>query len=286
MVRAIVCAAALMNVILFRIPVAPGISGAWYEPYGFMVLIPKPLILFLLGHAQAASAFTLLTALSLLLTLAGWKTRPMLWIATSLYLVFIGLAQSSDAMPLSGVLTLHLLFFLCWLPCDEGFSIERKREGIQDDNRPSQAAGWSIFLLRVVVAGSLFQAGVTKLRFLGFSTLDFWQIQYWLLYQALPSGPLALGPALTLLYLPVSFWRMSAALLLCTELFFPAVLFSWHLRRIFPVTAAAILFVNGFSRGNWMPDVLLLLAIFYDWDRVFSPPGSRRGLPAFKRPVA
>lgn len=275
-IRALVVLAALIYACMENFSSFAEVSTVWFWPKGLMKLVPPGLL-----EAILTSSFNLVllkAALISFLLLAGLGifTRLTLFISTALFFVAGGILYAYGTFFFHGIIVLYLLFFLSLLPSGESFSIDEKvRRGkgkSLGDIRPEESMAWSVFLLRAVVAFSYFQAGFMKLKSMGLLWLQPWNLKKYLIQDSLGMMHFNRHFLEQAMHYPDIFWLAGAALMLGLQLFFPVVLISWEIRRFYPLLAA---FFSAFSYMLCpvsIPDtlaLLVLLLIFYDWDRVF-----------------
>ena len=104
---------------------------------------------------------------------------------------------------------------------------------------------------------------------MGFEWLEPWNLRHFFIQNNLNPMPLDLNWGLNLVHLPNSFWSTLAAFVFFSELFFPVILFSWNLRQVVPLLVGGLHALVLFLQNLFFPGLVILLLIFYDWDRVF-----------------
>lgn len=288
--RALICAAALVSVVSEKWVSFSEISTAWYHPVGFLRWLPQGPVQTLLSSGPALLGFQGLLILFLLLSMAGVRTSFSLLLASALYFFYAGILRSYGTFFNQGFVVLYLLFLMVFLPSGAGFSLDdkwKRQKGMGPNMQPDEAMGGSVFLLRAVVAFSYWQAACAKLHDTGVSWLEPWNLKRFLIQENLNLMHFDSGFLVRAMHLPDAFWGGLAATVLLSELFFPLVLFWWEIRKFYPWLVAAVQGVLWLLCPALSLEVLtawILLLIFYDWDRVFLkhhlPPEDRRGKPA------
>lgn len=287
MVRAVICAAAIVNVSLEKLASFAEVSTAWYLPAGLLKWLPASSMHSFLSSPGHLLLFQLMLLFFLVLAMVGAFTSFSLAMSSILYFLFAGILRSYGTFSNQGFVLLYLLTLMIFLPSGNGFSLDeqwRRKKGAQPDMQPDAAMGWSIFLLRTVIVFSYWQAACAKLYFTGLAWLEPGHLKKFLVQENLGVMQFEGSLLLKALHLPDTAWSFLAAFALFMELLFPLALLSWGIRRVYPLIAAAVhivfmllcpsLFLEGLT-------ALCLLLAFYDWDRIFLkgllPEQDRRG---------
>lgn len=286
MLRAVICSAAIFSVAMERLSAFAEVSAVWYQPAGFLKWLPHAWMHTLLSSGGMLLGFQLLLILFLLMAAAGILTGFSLAVSMVLYFIYAGILRSYGTYFNSGFVLLYLLFFMIFLAPGSAFSIDagiRRKRGEKPDLQPHQSIGWSVFLLRAVVALSFWQAACAKLHFTGLPWIDWWNVKRFFVADNLTFGSFDSGFISHAVQLPETFWSGLAGAYLGLELFFPLVLVSWDVRRYYPLAAAALQILLIVLCPALVLDAgtaLILLLVFFDWDRVLLkhllPPQDRR----------
>lgn len=270
--RVIIVATALMNVLWEDYPSFAEAPFSWYRPEGFMMFIPWSWMQNLMTSAFHLTVFKWTLVTFLTLALVGYMTRLSLFFALVLYFIFLGSVRAYAWFFHFGLASFYLMFFLLMLPCADGFSLDhrlRKNERTHHlDERPSEVIGWSVFLLRAVLALCYFQAGYAKVHNTGLAWVEPWNLKHFVVGDSLTVMHFDFDWGLFLMHWPDGIWQVLAIGALFSELLYPAVLFSWHLRMVYPLIG---IFLHGsilLLHNIFFPDLILLQAIFYDWERI------------------
>ena len=288
-IRLIVIMTALFYVLWENMPSFSEVPVSWYRPIGLMMFFPKSLMQELLSSATLLILFKTALIIFLLLSLIGCKTRWSLLIATPLYLIYISIPRAYAWFFHTGLIPFYLMFFMLWLPIEDALSWDSwlgKNKESSSKGTQQKIYAWAVFLLRFVLAGCYFQAGYAKLHNSGLKWFAPWNLKHHVLQSTLGIMHFNFGLGLKLMYLPDGLWILLSAAAVFSELFYPLILFSWHLRMIYPLVG---MMLHGFIlllQNIFFPDLIILQLIFYDWDRIFNlerfPWHDRRG--ARRRP--
>ncbi len=267
--RFLVVLAALLEVLSLPFASLAELPADWYHPKGLILLLPQFCLKALLASAPALILFKAVLIAFLILAMIGIWTNFSLLMSALLYFILVGCVHAYASFFNLNVIPLYLLFLMVWLPTGDGFSIDSKIKKIPVYSHSSLTIGWSIFLLRAVLAFCYFQWGYAKLRNMGFEWLEPWNLRHFFIQNNLNPMPLDLNWGLNLVHLPNSFWSTLAAFVFFSELFFPVILFSWNLRQVVPLLVGGLHALVLFLQNLFFPGLVILLLIFYDWDRVF-----------------
>ncbi len=275
-VRMIVACAAILYVSMESLESFAEVSTVWFTPRGFLKLIPRELMESLLSSASNLAGLKILLTVSLLFSLLGFLTRPALMVSTVLFFLYQGVLYSYGTYAFHGMILLYLLFFLAYVPSGAGFSVDerlkQKGKRVPADTRPDEVMGWSVFLMRAVIAFSYFLSGWVKLTALGLMWLKPWSLKKFMIQDCLTLTHFNNSIIKHALNAPDAAWVGVTALMIGSALLFPVALISWEIRRIYPYFAALAAVVMYRLCPVSLPDLaafLVLLLVFYDWDRVF-----------------
>ena len=228
------------------------------------------------------------------LAMLGWRTRFTLPVAALSYLLLGGVVRSMLTFTHDGLAPLYLAVLLCFMPCADALSLDR-RQG-RTTERPREHYGWAVFAIWLAFATVYLACGLSKLRNGG---LDWWHatnMQSFVFKTAfkpysdqfidLRNSPLA--PA----------WLFAAAGLftLITEIGMIATPFSRRARIALPIMAVALHVGIRVLQQISFWDVVILQAMFVNWDwvgrrlgaaRLFSPQDMMpTGSPCRWQPLA
>ncbi|MSR76735.1 MAG: hypothetical protein EXS63_00695 [Candidatus Omnitrophica bacterium] len=289
-IRILVLLTALFYVLWENFPVFSEVPFDWYRPIGFMMFVPRSMMAVLLSSSVILAAFKLLLVVFLLMALVGCQTRWSLLAATVMYFIYISVPRAYAWFFHTGLLPFYLMFFMLWLPVEDGLSWDQsqsQKKGRSGEKETQQVIyGWSVFLLRAVMAGCYFQAGYAKLHNSGLEWFAPWNLKHHILQDTLGIMHFRFQVGLGTIHWPDGVWILLSAAAVFSELFYPVILFSWHLRMIYPLIG---MMLHGFIlllQNIFFPDLIILQLIFYDWDRILNlnrfPWHDRRG--TVKRP--
>ncbi len=266
MVRALVAIAALAQVIAEDFRPLDRFTLSLFQSIGILKHIPKGWWYSFLSAGTWVYALQMILIGFIILAMLGYFTRFALGVSAILMFVFLGLVKATSGNVDGGFLLPYLLSFLAFLPAGDGFAFERKLKNMPSDLRPNQVMGWSVFLIRFSVAMTFFQEGIVNLHRMGWSWFEPWNFKHMMLRNILNHGQSM--SFIQLFHLPDFFWSTLALVFVAAELTAPLLIVSWHFRQIFPVALAAILSVMAVVTQTYVPGLILVLLVFYDWDRL------------------
>jgi uncharacterized membrane protein YphA (DoxX/SURF4 family) len=283
--RVLIVLAALYVVLTENFIAFSEIPSGWYSIRGLMKIVP---VMWIQQWMSApVNLLILKAALLVFLTssLIGLFARFSLFVSSLLYFVFLGILNGYVEVPSLHVVTLYLLFSLVWLPSGDALSVDaslKKKDKFRFEQRLSPEAGWSVFLLRTVLALSFFQSGFAKLHNSGLLWIEPWNLKRIVIENRFAHLDFNLAWMDYFLSWPDEVWKILAAAVLLMELFFPVVLFSWRLRRVYPVVYLVLQLVLMVLSGRFLAHPVLLLFIFFDIDRMLqltplAPQDRRQG---------
>ncbi len=291
-IRVIVCLAALLSVALENLPSFGDVSLAWYHPAGLLKWVPQTWSASLLGMPGPLLLFQVVLIVFLALAASGAAATFTLSVSAILYFFYAGILRSYGTLFNNGFVILYLLGLMVFLRAGAGFSLDeqwKREKGRKPDLQPDSGTAWSIFLLRSVVALSYWQAAYAKLHFTGIGWLEAGNLKRFLVQESLGLSQFDGSLLSHAILLPDVFWGVFSFLVLAVEFLFPLALVSWSFRKVYPWLAAVIqviLLVLCPSLFLESATSLVLLLVFYDWDRILLkhllPSQDRRGkrLPA------
>ena len=269
-IRVVVVLCALANVVFHNFNLLAQAAGSWYQPEGVMTWFPGTATEFLFSSGTALLVLKALLILFLISALVGFRTYFSLLVSTILYTLYLGTLRANSWSLSNGILPLYLLFILIWVPCGEAFSVDqlyrREYAHLKLDDRPSVAMGWSVFLVRAVIAFSFFLSGISKFQNTGPGWIHAWRFRQFVLEDSLTFSHLGWVPHL--LAAPRIFWLLLAAAYLGFELFFPLILLVRDLRVIYLFAGVILRSFVLLPQNIFFHDLILLQFVFYDWDRI------------------
>jgi predicted DCC family thiol-disulfide oxidoreductase YuxK len=224
--------------------------------------------------------FQWLTELLLFLGLIGLWTRVVIPLGAFCEFIFLGILIDYSFFWHQGLVPLYVLAALSWMPCGDGWSVDRLWRVYQGRSVPkadcaSPVYGWSRYLCWVVVVPAYVLNGLSKLEDGGlywWNATNFRQFLY--LDSLMPrwfdgAFYLYIAPAPDILFALVALTSV------IMEVFFGLVLFSRTARRILPFAAmmmhAGICLLQRFL----FFDLILLQFIFWDWTAIRKAVGER-----------
>jgi hypothetical protein len=253
--------------------VGPVLGLLYALPIGFARFVASP---FALG------AFQLATIALLGCAALGFRTRWSVPLAAAAYLVFAGILRQYAWFYHTGLIPLYLLTALAFMPCGDGFSLDRwlrlrRGDAVPDASTPTLGYGWARYFVWTALALPYVFAGLSKLRRGGIDWPHAQNLKSILLADTLNPMQFDWGFTLKLVNAPDAvFWAIGLATL-AGEIGYGAVLFSRRARLVLPVLTL------GMHLGIWLLqnvlffDLILLQAIWVDWSalpRVLDVPRS------------
>ena len=120
----------------------------------------------------ALVAFKYLTVGLLILSAIGLWTRLVVPCGAVCYLVYVGLIREYSWFYHTGLIPLYLLLALSFMPCADGWSVDRilrvaRGQRVPDVNKAYPIYGWSRYICWVLLALPYVAAGLSKFRFGG-----------------------------------------------------------------------------------------------------------------------
>jgi len=228
----------------------------------------------------------------LLAAAVGWHGRAALPLAAVAYLVFGGVLRQYSAFYHAGLVPLYVLAVLCFTPCLDAWSVDRRFDGrpALEPEKPAPAYGWSRYACRTVVALAYAASGLSKLRNGGLYWWNATNIRA--IYYRTSLNPMHFdwGLSLRLVRAPDALFAGLGLASVALEVAFLLVLFSRVARRILPCLMilfhAAVLFLQNLL----FLDLIVLQAIFFDGGRqapgdAVQPPGGQGARAARRGPV-
>ena len=292
-IRIIVVLCAILNVVFQDFTLLGQAVGPWYQPEGFFRAIPAHWTGIFFNSEAVLLIFKAFLLIFLISALIGFYTRFSLLVSTGFYAFYLATLGSGAGSLDCGGLPLYLMFMLIWIPSGEGISLDpwrrRRREyaHLKLDDRPSVSIGWSVFLLRAVLAFSFFQAGLSKIQNTGWGWIRPWRLEQFFIQDSLVFSHA--GWVSHLIAVPPPFWMLLAMAYLGIELFFPVILLVRNSRVLYLLAAVLVRSFVLIPQNIFFHDLILLQFIFYHWDRILplgpaSEHDRRKGTPFFRIP--
>ncbi|MSR60119.1 MAG: hypothetical protein EXS05_21175 [Planctomycetaceae bacterium] len=154
---------------------ADGAPAALADNYGFPGWLPE------LPGSVCVGLYTAMIFL-LVTSLAGWKTRFSLIVATALYTYF-GLMDCMSTITKYTVIATHLLLLLSLSECGAVWSIDswlrRRQGGTRAEMTLLRSAVWPQRLVQLLLAAVYFGSAATKMHTPAFFSGD--QLMYWMM---------------------------------------------------------------------------------------------------------
>ncbi len=269
-IRVIVVVCAILNVVFRDFNLLAQAAGPWYQAEGFFQFLPARWTGVFFYSGTVLLLFKACLLLFLISSLLGFYTRFSLFVSTGLYALYLATLGSATGSLDCGILPLYLMFMLIWIPSGEGISLDQQwrpeYSHLKVDDRPSVSIGWSVFLLRAVLAFSFFQDGLSKIQNTGLGWIRPWRLEQFLIQDSLIFSHAAWVSHL--MSAPPAFWILLAAAYLGFELFFPVILLVRNLRVLYLLAAVLVRSFVLIPQNIFFHDLILLQFIFYDWDRI------------------
>ncbi|MDY6786082.1 MAG: hypothetical protein SW833_26635 [Cyanobacteriota bacterium] len=274
-IRILSCGFLLASVVVEDLPSSALLPPEMRVPMGFIDLLYQLPIGFdsLVRSIAGLWFFKILTALILLTGTIGWKTRFSIPIGVFLYLVYGGLIRHYEHFGHTGMIPAYLLIVLCFTPCGDGLSVDRRRriakgEVIAPADEYLPIYGWSRYACWIVMAFVYLSAGLSKVTKGGLLWWHPTNIQVIVFKDSLNPAWVDFGLGLHLISAPKFFFAFLGLMGLLVELGYVAVLFSRIARYIFPPLMGMIHLGILLLQNVAFFDLMLLQVIFYDFTKI------------------
>ncbi|MDY7012498.1 MAG: hypothetical protein SVX43_02655, partial [Cyanobacteriota bacterium] len=233
-------------------------------PIGFETLV---------SSGAALWVFKGITVLALLAATLGWKTRFSIPIGTFLYLIYGGLVRHYEHFGHTGMIPAYLLVVLCFTPCGDALSLDRRRkisrgEPVPPSDRYLPVYGWSRYVCWIVMACVYVSAALSKIAKGGWLWWHPLNIQAIVFKDALNPAWVDFGLGMQLLNAPNVLFAVMGLAGLLGELGYIAVLFSRVARYIFPPLMGMVHLGILLLQNVAFFDLMLLQVIFYDFTKI------------------
>ncbi|HEX2253730.1 MAG TPA: hypothetical protein VHQ65_10735 [Thermoanaerobaculia bacterium] len=223
----------------------------------------------LLASVTALAVLEALTLAALAAVLVGWRTRWVLPAAALGYLVLGGTLRLYSRFFHAGLVPFYLLAVLCFTPCADALSLDRRRRAADGAPPAREAAasayGWARFACWTVMALVYFEAGLSKLRSGGLAWWHPDNLRAIVMTDSLNPMAFDFGLGLSLASAPAALFAVFGIGALATELAYPAVLVWRPARRLLPLAAAAVHVGILLLQNVAFLDLVVLQAMFYRW---------------------
>jgi hypothetical protein len=264
-VRAGVSGVFLVSVLLTDFTNLGRLPVTLLRPAGFMQLLPWSLYEAVM---TPRGMFSLMcgTALSLLLSTAGWLTPATTKTSALLVLFYQGLLRNLGHFNHDEMLGVYYLLILAFAPCGDGFSVDGLlRRGRGRERLSEFAYGYPVLLMRALMAWAYFSSALIKLRSSGAGYFS---------PDTLPA--LAVRHSLDNLHdtqFRYAFYLFDyrayttplVALVVAWELLFPLALFSKRARRCLLGFGVVFHVSTLFVMNIFFPHFLAMYLVFVDW---------------------
>jgi hypothetical protein len=284
-IRILVCGVSFLVVLDEHLPstaLLPRALVDWDGVIGPLRFVPG--FRALLTSAPALAGIELLALGALLAAGLGWRTRVTLPLATSTTLLVAGILRFYSRFFHTGLVPLLLLVALCFTPCGDALSLDRRRRpGAGDPEAPRPRYGWSRWLCWLVLAASYFEAGLSKLRKGGFLWWHPDNLRDIVLTDGLNPMRFDFDGGLRWFAAPDAFFAAMGLGALAVELAYPLVLVSRRARRTLPLAAVAMHVGILLLQNVAFLDLVALQLLFFDW-RWLPRLVARRPIPATSPP--
>jgi predicted DCC family thiol-disulfide oxidoreductase YuxK len=214
--------------------------------------------------------FQRVTELLLFLGVIGWRTRIVIPLCALCAFVANGILREYSAMWHQNLVPIYVLMVLSFVPCGDGWSIDRLRRiyqgrSVPDAERASPVYGWARYACWVPIALTYASAGLSKLRFSGIGWMGATNMRGLLYEQTLYPRAGNHSISLHLAGAPDFVFVILGVTALFGEALFVTVLFSRTSRRILPAVGMLMHVGIVFLQNIVFFDLTLLLFIFYDF---------------------
>lgn len=268
-IRILVCGILLANVLWEDLASAALFPRELLRPMGVLTLLWAwiPDMKVFVSSASALMVFKVWVVFILTAGIVGYRTRFVLPLAAFSYLVFAGILRMNAWFYHTGLVPLYLLIFLCFLPCADGLSLDRRRrtqagKPVPELHEPQSVYAWSRYALWVTLAVPYFGAGISKLRLGEFAWLSADNMRGIVVRDSVNPMEFDFGVGEAIAGAPDFVFSFLAFSAVASEVFYGLVLFSVLARRVLP------LFAVGLHVGIWLMqnvlffDLILLQLIF------------------------
>ena len=274
-VRILICAILFVDAVSIDLGQAAIFPAAVRLPMGVIDVLERLPIGFehLNGSATALRLWQTATVALLALALFGWRTRFVLPLAFAFYLVQGGIIRQYDRLFHTGLTPMYVLGVLCFTPCGDAWSLDRRRRERRGLPVPPPGGrfavyGWSRYVCWVPIAITYVEAGLTKIVRAGSNWWVASNLRSIFLRDAVERAELRPVFIPHLIAAPDVLFAAAGLFTLVAEVLFFLVLFSVVLRRILPALMMLMHLGIWVFQGIKFFDLVFLQFIFVDVDRV------------------
>lgn len=272
--RMLTCVILLVSALWEDLPSTATIPGEFLRPMGIMVAFIygplAPITIPLMRSPEALQLFQGLTALLLLLGVLGLWTRVSVPAGAISYLILGGILRQYCWFYHTGLIPIYLLLVLSFLPCGNGWSLDRLRRVARGEASPwpdvqEPVYGWGRYICWLVIALPYVAAGLSKLSKCGIAWCDATNFRSYIYGDTLNPMQFDFGTGLLLRHAPDWMVSLLAASGMFGEILFGLVLFSATARWVLPVIMAMMHLGILFLQNILFYDLILLQTVFYDF---------------------
>ena len=227
-----------------------------------------------LESAWALATFEQVTAFLLFLGVIGLATRVVVPAGAVCYLIMAGILREYAWFYHTGLLPIYVLAVLTFTPCGDGWSVDRliriaRNRPVPPPDVATPAYGWSRYAVWTVVGVPYVAAGLSKLYYGGgLAWVGAENMKWILLRTGLAMMEFDFGLSQRLVTQPDVLFVALACVGLFTELLFGLALVSQWGRVAMPALMISVHLGILFLQNILFIDLILLLAVFYDFTPV------------------
>ena len=281
-IRMLTCGIALAGSLVEDIPSIAQLPPEMRQAGGilrFLYTLPVGFDKFVASESSLY-VFQLVTELLLFLGLIGLWTRVVIPLAAFCEFLILGLLIDYSFFWHEGVVPMYLLVALSWMPCGDGWSVDRLRKiyqgrSVPEADRASPVYGWSRYICWVVIVPAYVLNGVSKLEEGGLYWWNSTNFRQFIYLDSLMPRWFDATLALYLVPAPDILFAGIALTAVIMETLYGLVLFSRTARRILPVGAMMLHTGICLLQRFLFFDLILLQFIFWDWTGLRKTVGER-----------
>jgi predicted DCC family thiol-disulfide oxidoreductase YuxK len=267
-IRTLAAGTLLLIVAWDDLPATAHHAAAIAEPAAWLGVVSSWPALHALMHSESAlRALEAVTLAALFGAMIGWRTRLMLVLSLSGYLLVGALLRQYSHFFHQGLVPWYVLLVLAVTPSGDGWSVDRLlnlARGRAVPTAPARIYGWGRFACWAVLAVVYVVAALSKLKIGG---LDWWAGENlrWIIYHdTLNSTEFNWTWGLALSGQPDWVFAAIGLSALLLELLYPLVLFSRRARLVLPVGIIAMHVGIYFLQNVLFFDLMMLQLMFVD----------------------
>jgi predicted DCC family thiol-disulfide oxidoreductase YuxK len=266
-IRVLVCAVLLITTSWEDMASVAQLPLSLRHPAGFIgILLSAPSAQFL-THAGVLRGLQAATELLLFLGMIGWMTRFVIPLAALGHFLCLGLLVEYSFFWHQGLVPLYLLLALSFMPCGDGWSVDRLVKIYRGDpvpHRPAAIYGLGRYVCWMLVAFPYAESGLSKLRLGGTAWWSPVNMRGMLFADTLNPREYDWHLALRLAHAPDVLFTVLGVITIVLEVGFLLVLVSRTARRILPPAMIAMhVGIFGLQRILFL-DLIVLQLIFVD----------------------